>query len=112
MSDKEYFINNYLLRFYGVVFDDYTENAKGDGYGHWTQICQGCVDKHGIDKSLLDEAGQGICGVQGCENKADYYLDFPKEAAAERCRVCNNPNLQQAGACKVCPVCGEATGCS
>jgi len=33
-------------------------------------------------------------------------------ANTEKCKACGNPQLQQAGVCKVCPACGETTGCS
>ena len=33
-------------------------------------------------------------------------------AQIEKCLNCGNPQLRQSGACKVCPVCGETTGCS
>jgi hypothetical protein len=59
--------------FKGVMFDDVT---KEDEYNDWSQICQSCVDRHKVDKNCLDDAGQGICGVEGCENESDYYIDF------------------------------------
>jgi len=33
-------------------------------------------------------------------------------ANIEKCSTCGNPQLQQSGACKVCPACGTTTGCS
>lgn len=58
-----------------VKFDDFEE----DEYGTWSQICQSCVDKYNIDEHCLDiESGRGICGVEGCENESDHYIDFPE----------------------------------
>lgn len=63
-----------LYNFNGVVFDDVTtDNDKHC----WSQICKSCAVKFNIAKSLLDKDGSGICGCRGCENEADYYIDFP-----------------------------------
>ena len=63
-----------LYNFNGVAFDDVTMDADRH---YWSQICESCVLKYNIAKSLLYESGSGICGCQGCENEADYYIDFP-----------------------------------
>lgn len=63
-----------MLKNGSVAFDDFTR----DEYGYWSQICQHCVDKYKINFNLLAEDGHGICGVSGCENQADYYIDFEK----------------------------------
>lgn len=57
-----------------LIFDDYTSGDEGV----WTQVCKHCARKYNIDEKYLDECGSGICGVQGCNNEADFYLDFPK----------------------------------
>lgn len=41
------------------------------------------MKKHGISETLLDDAGQGTCSVAGCQNEADYYIDFPEEEEPE-----------------------------
>lgn len=61
-----------MLKNDSVVFDDFTR----DEYGYWSQICQHCVDKYKINYNRLAEDSHGICGVSGCENQADYYIDF------------------------------------
>lgn len=61
-----------MLKNGSVVFDDFTR----DEYGCWSQICQHCVDKYKIHFNRLADDGHGICGVSGCENQADYYIDF------------------------------------
>jgi len=58
-----------------VVFDDYTvKDSDGDNCPYWTQVCSTCSDK--FADSYLDETGQGICGVVGCNNESSYYYDF------------------------------------
>ena len=57
-----------------VCFDDFVKNEDGN---YWACICKDCVAKHGISEALLDDAGQGTCSVAGCQNEADYYIDFP-----------------------------------
>lgn len=59
-----------------VCFDDFVKNEDGR---YWACICKDCVAKHHISEALLDDAGQGTCSVAGCENEADYYIDFPPE---------------------------------
>ncbi len=63
-----------MLKCKGIVFDDYTFGE----YGMWSQVCAECAKKHKMPKNLLDESGSGICGVEGCENEADYYIDLPE----------------------------------
>ena len=58
-----------------VCFDDFVQDEESGG---WACMCKNCVNKYKITESLLDDAGQGICGVQGCDNEADYYIDFPE----------------------------------
>ena len=54
-----------------VKFDD----AVKDENGIWSQICSSCAKKYYPRSLNLDDAGSGICGVQGCENQADFYID-------------------------------------
>ena len=65
-----------------VLFDDYVEDYKGGrATGVWTQICQHCVLTRSIPLSALERwKGSGICGVKGCNNESDHYLDFPQGA--------------------------------
>jgi len=61
-----------------VAFDDFTQN---DDCYWWSQMCSTCVDRIGKDalENLLDDCGSGICGVVGCNNESDYYIDFPDD---------------------------------
>lgn len=55
-----------------VSFDD----SVKDDIGHWSQICQ----EHKLSQSQLapfcSNGAIGICGVEGCNNDADFYLDL------------------------------------
>ena len=53
-------------------FDDVT----CDEHGKWSQLCKQCKTNLSIDEKLLDDNGSGVCGVEGCENEAFYYIDF------------------------------------
>ncbi len=63
--------------FNGVEFDD----IVNDIHGRWATICRHCVTKHKFDRTHIDEcaAVDEICGVKGCSNVADYYIEFGKE---------------------------------
>jgi site-specific DNA-cytosine methylase len=73
-GDTSFVIENNIVR-----FDDFTINKDTDG--RWAHICKDCVDKYGISEALLDDgcATGCTCGVQGCENEADYYIDIPED---------------------------------
>lgn len=63
-----------MTRYYGVEFDDVID----DEYGVWSQLCKSCFEKY-KDKfptSSIDDVAGGICGVSGCMNEAEYYIDF------------------------------------
>lgn len=62
-----------VLTYKNITFDDYVDGEKNV----WTQICQPCTEKHGFNQDMLDKhVGSGICGIKGCEDEADHYLDF------------------------------------
>ena len=65
-----------ILKYKGICFDDFT---KDDTSSMWSQICCGCLQKYSdkLPTALLDECGEGICGVRGCLSDAHYYIDFP-----------------------------------
>lgn len=58
-----------------LEFDDVT---TGDEFNEWSGICNYCIDKHNIPSRLVtdDGDGSGICGVKGCCNESDRYIDF------------------------------------
>jgi hypothetical protein len=68
-----------LLKWNGILFDDYGYFAGGGKGNFWSQVSEEDVQKYGIDRHYLDEAGQGICGIQGHSEEADYYIDFPMD---------------------------------
>lgn len=54
-------------------FDDVVRDEDGV----WSHICDECIERLGVDDELLsDNAGYAICGVIGCENDADHYINF------------------------------------
>lgn len=57
-----------------IRFDDYVK--RYDDGECWSPICKSCVGKFNVPTELLDEDGQGTCGVKGCNNEADFYWDF------------------------------------
>lgn len=81
-GDTSFVIENEVVR-----FDDFVQDKENGHY--WGHICKECVKKYGISEMFLDNGcGDGICGVQGCENEADFYIDFPEvEGPAENERI-------------------------
>lgn len=61
-----------------IVFDDFEDNTEEyDSY--WVEMCPHCHNKYrGILGNRADDGGTacGTCSVKGCENDADYYVDF------------------------------------
>lgn len=63
-----------------ILFDDfveeYDEEYKKDR-PYWVEMCPHCHRKYrGILGSRCDDGAQGMCSVKGCNNQADYYVDF------------------------------------
>ena len=58
-----------------IQFDDIVI----DKLGSWTQVCDKCIKNHLLE--VWDEIPSDgfICGVKGCSNIANYYLDFNYE---------------------------------
>ncbi len=61
-----------------IVFDDFEDNTEEyDSY--WVEMCPHCHNKYkGVLGNRADDGGTacGTCSVKGCENDADYYVDF------------------------------------
>lgn len=64
-----------------IIFDDYVDNTKEyDSY--WVEMCPHCHNKYkGILGNRVDDGASafGTCSVKGCENEANYYIDFHKD---------------------------------
>ena len=61
-----------------IVFDDWNDEVEEYGT-YWGGMCQECFNKF---KNILGDIvsdGSGCCSVKGCENEADYYVDFLKD---------------------------------
>lgn len=76
-----------------VIFDDWTQDdswsQKGDSYTHnngrWACMCSSCKEKYKVPRQYLHNGGGwSSCGVDGCRNEADYYIDFPVGATKEK----------------------------
>lgn len=78
-----------VLKYKGIVFDDYVIVSESDA---WSQICSGCAKKLNIPPIMLDShlGAEYICGVEGCENEADYYIDFSGRGYSEEAFPMNN----------------------
>ena len=107
-----------------IVFDDYVDNTvEYDSY--WAEMCPHCHNKYkGILGDRVDDGGSacGTCSVMGCENEADYYVDFSKDEvrfhdyyheAVEVCPHCDSENVypmwntEESGFVAVCKHCGK-----
>ena len=63
-----------------IVFDDYVDNTI-EFNSYWVEMCSHCHNKYrGILGKRADDGGTacGTCSVKGCENEANYYVDFNK----------------------------------
>lgn len=66
-----------------MVFDDFVahdeQERKEYGTWGWSQVCPKHADmiKEARGDNLLDDCGSGICGVEGCNEDGEYYIDFP-----------------------------------
>lgn len=71
-----------MLTYKKIIFDDYAqyENTmeKENKIEMWSQVCESCRLKYNIPDNVIDkDAGSGICGIEGCSNESDHYIDFP-----------------------------------
>lgn len=72
-----------LLEAYGLLFEDYAD----DEYSTWAYICRDHAEEAKKDPfSQLDEAGKSdcLCGVEGCQNTSDYYINFTSGTIIKR----------------------------
>lgn len=65
-----------------IRFDDFhksTDNSENP----WAAICPGCRAKYvnELEEASVSRcpASSEICGVEGCNNEVDFYVDFQKE---------------------------------
>ncbi|SNS23352.1 hypothetical protein SAMN05446037_1006141 [Anaerovirgula multivorans] len=65
-----------LYKCKGIIFDDAVLKKESGDVNDYTSVCIPCVRKHKISWSKLDGIGSEYCGVKGCTNRANYYLDF------------------------------------
>lgn len=68
-----------------VIFDDWCDETDDEELGgYWVGICTECFKKyHGaFGRRISSNPSEDICSVKGCENEADYYVDFLKNEVA------------------------------
>lgn len=62
-----------------IIFDDYTVMFNNNGYA-FSQICEACRSEYNLtddDKiSICYNKGNRVCGVKGCDNKSDHYINL------------------------------------
>jgi len=65
-----------------LVVDDAIINDLED---YWTQCCE--KHKESLEKDnanvIFDKCGEGICGIEGCEEQSNYYVDFLENSFIE-----------------------------
>lgn len=72
-----------------IVFDDWTYDSYEDKHGNpvpyaWVGMCPSCHHKYrGILGNRCDNTGSGACSVKGCEQMADWYVDFSADEVQE-----------------------------
>jgi hypothetical protein len=63
-------------KYKGVIFDDVVLKGE-DGNNTWSQICCRCKTRHEFKESRFAHmASDETCGIEGCNRKAEYYIDF------------------------------------
>lgn len=61
------------MEYLSVIFDDFVIEDEGN----WSQICEKCFSIYFTNHEVTEiPIANLICGVEGCQNEADYYLDF------------------------------------
>lgn len=59
-----------------IVFDDFEDNTE-EYQSYWVEMCPHCHNKYkGILGKRASHGAIGTCSVKGCENEAEYYVDF------------------------------------
>lgn len=61
------------MKYQEIDFDD----VVVDDNGKWTQVCSECAEKSFKNEVWDEVPTNGFnCGVENCNNQAQYYLDF------------------------------------
>lgn len=74
-----------MLVYKGTRFDDHSHSSDDDYDYNWSQICHSCALQHGlyVEAAKHDCPASLICGVEGCEDDADFYIDFDGSETVE-----------------------------
>lgn len=62
------------LEYKDIIFDDWGEHENSI----WASVCEKCLQKYKdkLKKEASESGSYSICSIEGCENEADYYVDF------------------------------------
>lgn len=68
------------MEYKDIQFDDFVNESDGN----WSQVCKTCASTY-FKNEKLDEVPITclICGVQDCDNEAEFYIDFYYEKQLE-----------------------------
>lgn len=68
-----------IARYKNVVFDDFVIEENGNA---WSEICPECKKKYHLENDRISNnaSDEMICGVEGCNNFAEFYIDFKIES--------------------------------
>ena len=60
-----------------IEFDDYVETTEDGITTAWASVCVPCITRYEIPEAVLSDCPcSDTCGVKGCSNEADFYIDF------------------------------------
>ena len=64
------------MKYNEVIFDDVVIEKNNK----WSQVCDSCAKKYFNDEVWDEIPAEGFtCGIENCNNEAEYYLDFRNE---------------------------------
>lgn len=62
-----------------IEFDDFQDNTKEYG-SFWAELCPSCMEKYkDMISDKVSDGAMGTCSVKGCQNEAEYYIDFKEK---------------------------------
>lgn len=68
-----------MYKYKNIIFEDVETKESIQSFKlsvSSISLCEQCVAKYGLNNNKLDKIEHGCCMVFGCENTADYYIDF------------------------------------
>jgi hypothetical protein len=69
-----------MYQFHDIFFDDVVLKTHNTGEKDGSQVCAACAEKHHFcdnpEVQVIAGLSHGFCGIFGCNNEADYSLEF------------------------------------